>query len=60
VDFRAPETRAPAAKMARAVVAERPEVVPAHMVLIADHLQADNARGALAMIDAALPHALGD
>ena len=54
VDFRHPETRAAAVAMARAVVAEDPREVTAHMVLIADRLNAGAPGDALALIDAAL------
>jgi tetratricopeptide (TPR) repeat protein len=60
VDFRDPETRDAAVTAARAVVAEAPGIVPAHMVLIAERIAAGAAAEALALIDAGLAHAPED
>ena len=52
--------RAAATAMAEGVLADAPGNVPAHMVLIADRMNADDPEGALARADAALEQAPGD
>lgn len=60
VDFRDPAHRDEAVAMARAVAAEAPTVVAAQIVLIADRVAADDQRGALGLVDAALAHVPDD
>lgn len=52
--------KATALAMAEAVIAEAPEVLPAHMVGIAGRMEARDWKGALKRIDAALAIAPGD
>lgn len=60
LDFRRDEDRPAAVARAEAVIAEAPHIVPAHMVLIADRLAAEDLDGALARVDAALGAVPGD
>ncbi|WP_424934656.1 tetratricopeptide repeat protein [Amaricoccus macauensis] len=60
LDFRAGTNRAAALAEARAVTQEAPEVVAAHMILIADRLNAEDIAGALDRVDAALDAVPGD
>jgi cellulose synthase operon protein C len=54
VDFRDETKRDGAVEMARGVLAEAPDTVPAHMVVIAERLAAGDAAAALNQIDTAL------
>ena len=54
VDFRLGNDTASAVAMAREVVTEAPATVPAHLILIAERLKAEDPAAALALCDAAL------
>lgn len=60
VDFRHDKTRAAALDMARGVLAEQPDNVAAHMVLIADRIDAGAPREAMPLIETALLEAPKD
>ena len=60
VDFRDTATRGGAIEMARGVLAEAPDTVAAHMVLIADRINAGAPAEALPLIETALSAAPGD
>ena len=63
LDYRAgktPEDKAAALELARGVLTETPDSVPAHMVLIADAMNAGDPAAALTRADAALAAAPGD
>lgn len=54
LDFRQPATRAGAVEMAQGVLRDAPGDVPAHLVLIADRMNAGDTEGARARVEAAL------
>lgn len=54
LDFRQPATRAAAVEMAQGVLRDMPADVPAHLILIADRMNAGDTAGARARADAAL------
>lgn len=54
LDFRQPATRAAAVEMAQGVLRDMPADVPAHLILIADRMNAGDTAGARALADAAL------
>jgi cellulose synthase operon protein C len=60
LDYRKDQDRPGAVARAEAVIAEAPEIVAAHMVLIADRLSAEDLDAALARTDAALAVVPGD
>lgn len=53
LDFRQPATRAGAVEMAQGVLRDAPGDVPAHLVLIADRMNAGDTEGARARVEAA-------